>query len=146
MSRGDWTDEDLEALRRHYRKRGPRWDGWYEVLPGKSYWQITCMARKLGLCDRTVSRRWTREEDEVLVRMVEEGASAKECARAIPGRSEFAVQKRMQRLGVAGRRFVDEDDARLLTIVDKVAERTHRPAVEVAARMLLLARRRAEGW
>lgn len=146
MSRGDWTEEELAALRRHYRKEGPGWDGWYEVLPGKSYWQIHCMARKLGLCDRKASRRWTREEDEALVRMVEEGASARECARAIPGRSEYAVERRMQRLGIAGRGFGDEDDARLLTIVDEVAARTHRPAVQVAGRMLLLARRRAEGW
>lgn len=44
-----WSEAEDVMLREHYPVRGPKWAGWAEVLPGRSYTAITTRAHKLGV-------------------------------------------------------------------------------------------------
>lgn len=44
-----WTDAEVEALRVHFPRHGPSWDGWDGILDHRSYAAIKSMARRLCL-------------------------------------------------------------------------------------------------
>lgn len=44
-----YTDADVALLRRYYPEHGPNWDGWHELLPGRSAQGIGHAARKRGI-------------------------------------------------------------------------------------------------
>lgn len=47
-----WTDDEVETLVEHYHEHGPRWDGWSEYLPHRTYGSIVAKAWALGIrCD-----------------------------------------------------------------------------------------------
>lgn len=65
-----WTDEEREALRRHYPKhRSGKWGGWKRVLPNRSPTSIMRQAVKLGLTKKKrTNRPWSDEETAELLR------------------------------------------------------------------------------
>lgn len=44
-----WTNEEIRALVENYGKHGAKWDGWRNLLRGKSTRAIWACAGKLGL-------------------------------------------------------------------------------------------------
>lgn len=44
-----WTDDEVNALRRHYPEHGVVWDGWKDALPDRTTSQIRNKAIRLGL-------------------------------------------------------------------------------------------------
>jgi hypothetical protein len=57
-TRGSWTEEELRILDREYPSHGHDWDGWSELLPGRSTAQIRLVATQRSWC-----RPWTPEDD-----------------------------------------------------------------------------------
>ena len=50
MSKGShWKPNEIAQLRRHYTTKGLVWDGWDELLPGRSRSAISSKASCLGL-------------------------------------------------------------------------------------------------
>lgn len=50
MSKGShWKPNEIAQLRRHYTTKGLVWDGWDELLPGRSRSAISSKASSLGL-------------------------------------------------------------------------------------------------
>lgn len=58
--RAAWSREDDDALRLHYPLYGPSWDGWEEVLPGRTTSAISSRAKLLGIV--TNGRRGRRAQ------------------------------------------------------------------------------------
>lgn len=46
-----WTESEDSAVRAYYADHGPRWDGWAEVLPGRSARAISARAQRLGVAE-----------------------------------------------------------------------------------------------
>ena len=49
LGRRKWSPEEDSALRSCYRSRGCKWQGWLDLLPGRSYSAIRNRAKRLGL-------------------------------------------------------------------------------------------------
>ena len=138
-----WTEEELAALREHYPSHGPSWEGWSELLHGRSYSAIVSRASVLGAVTRHHSgSRWSAREDERLVELARSGATARECSDALPGRTIFSVNKRLDLLGMRNVGWTEGEDEGLATLVEAVARRLGRTPEQVAGRALTLARRR----
>lgn len=138
-----WTEEEIAALREHYPSHGPRWEGWSELLPGRSYSSIASRASVLGAVTRHLSPgRWSAREDERLVELARSGATARECSDALPGRSLSSVYKRLELLGLGNAAWTEGEDEGLAALVEAVARRLGRTPEQVAGRALTLARRR----
>lgn len=45
---GAWSSEEDEALRVYFPRHGLKWDGWSEVLPGRSWDSIRARASRIG--------------------------------------------------------------------------------------------------
>lgn len=45
-----WTRAEVEALKANYRSKGPSWEGWKRVLPGRTKRSICSKATLLGIC------------------------------------------------------------------------------------------------
>lgn len=56
-----WTGAELDALRAHYPRHCPGWDGWAEALPGRTWQAIRLKAGRIGVYRE---RRRTRPEPE----------------------------------------------------------------------------------
>ena len=71
---GRWTEAEVDTLRENYQGHGSEWDGWDELLPGRSRGAICVKASDMGLRkDRGLyggHRRgsWTEGEDAALAR------------------------------------------------------------------------------
>lgn len=61
----DWTSEEEALLRREYPDRGSSWDGWGELLPGRSELSIRKKASRLGIRAKDY-RTWKDWETESL--------------------------------------------------------------------------------
>lgn len=44
-----WTEREDAYLREHFTKRGPSWEGWATLLPGRTMWSIAKRAKSLGI-------------------------------------------------------------------------------------------------
>lgn len=51
-----WSDQDDKNLREHYQTRGSEWEGWLQILPGKTRAQISTRASQLELIEPFVAR------------------------------------------------------------------------------------------
>lgn len=69
MNGREWTDGELASLVKHYREHGPSWEGWADVLPGRSTSSIAVKASAMGLTKRK-ARRWTEGEERALLAMI----------------------------------------------------------------------------
>ena len=52
MSATKWSAEEEAALAREYPEHGAAWDGWHELLPGRSYEAIRAKAHSVGVISR----------------------------------------------------------------------------------------------
>lgn len=70
IGRRKWSTEEDSALRSCYRTMGCGWQGWLDLLPGRSYDAIRNRARRLGLSSDTRTS-WPRSllENEVMALM-----------------------------------------------------------------------------
>lgn len=44
-----WTDDEVRKLKENYPGRGMYWDGWGQVLPGRTAYSIRKKAEKVGV-------------------------------------------------------------------------------------------------
>lgn len=58
-----WGEFEELSLKEFYPRHGPYWDGWGEVLPGRTSSAISSRAQKLGLHAPKVERREPDEFD-----------------------------------------------------------------------------------
>lgn len=49
MASGRWTLLEDEMVVEYYQERGPRWEGWKDVLPNRTYSSIRDRAKRLGV-------------------------------------------------------------------------------------------------
>ena len=91
-----WESREIECVLRHYEERGPKW------VAGRlrrTVREVRGMAARLGIAERPEPRRrWTRDEDDMLIRE-HRLVRAREMAESL-GRSENAVRIRMHDLGL----------------------------------------------
>lgn len=95
-----WSKEETEALRLYYPEHGPSWDGWEELLPGRTQGSIRTRAGLLGL---TASRSstWTKEEEELLREHYPyQGPSWEKWGHLLPGRTRGQITKAANALGL----------------------------------------------
>lgn len=90
-----WDDREDSLVKKHYPVHGKGWDGWREVLPGRSPEAITARATRIGASRRP---RWTAEEDDSLRRIAASGGN--DWAEGMKGRSPEACRARAQALGI----------------------------------------------
>ena len=77
-----WDESERAVVREHYPERGPRWDGWAEVLPTRTRRSIENRARTLGVRHDPVGRPrcdgrtggWSAAEDACLLRALADAA------------------------------------------------------------------------
>lgn len=68
---GLWTPEEDALVAEHYPTRGPAWELWDELLPGRSRPAISRRAGMLGhTYNRAPRRKFTRAEKSRLLRLV----------------------------------------------------------------------------
>ena len=67
-----WSEREVEALATHFPDHGSDWDGWADVLPGRSEMSIQRKAFREGLFR---AGAWTRAADGAMVRIVCEAAA-----------------------------------------------------------------------
>lgn len=48
-----WTQEEESILKAHYREKGPTWEGWESLLPGRTTDSIRWKAKKMRLTNGT---------------------------------------------------------------------------------------------
>lgn len=71
MSGRRWTEDELATLGEHYRERGSEWEGWAELLPGRSAAAIGVKASEEGLTKRKCKRgRWSADEERALLEAI----------------------------------------------------------------------------
>ena len=63
---GKWTEAEVDTLRENYRGHGSEWDGWDELLPGRSPAAIRNRAQGMGLT-RQPTGRWSADQDAYLL-------------------------------------------------------------------------------
>lgn len=64
MSATKWSEEEKEVLLRLYPEHGAAWDGWRELLPGRSYDAIRGKAVKLNVGTREPTPRVPPDPNE----------------------------------------------------------------------------------
>lgn len=101
-----WTEEETEALRRHYPEHGPAWEGWAELLPGRSRSAIVQRASVLAV--RFADHKDTAWGVGELAVLMEEfpahGAHWPGWEALFPGRSVAAIRKKAYELGLRSHR------------------------------------------
>lgn len=102
-----WTSEEDDILRVNYNSI--RCDADVEkILPGRTY--MACKGRAKQLNISKTPSIWTQEEDDV-IRNNYTKAGAKKIMHLLPGRTERAIRKRANDLGLnAGRSYSVEED------------------------------------
>lgn len=93
-----WSMDEDELIRRWYPEKGPSWEKWAEMLPGRTYKAINVRAGRIGVrCDYRGPRTWTKSEDRSAVT-----ALAEVCKTT--GRSPESVIHRLDHLVHESRR------------------------------------------
>lgn len=62
-----WSGDELDLLEEFYPKKGPSWDKWPELLPGRSNQAVRAQAGRL--CAVRV-RRWSAKEEDLLRKLL----------------------------------------------------------------------------
>ena len=131
MRGNEWQEWEIELLRRHYPKRGARWDGWETLLPSRTPCSIERKASALGVRS---ARFWTSEEDRILRLYYETKPKGwGGWRKVLPNKTRRQVTERAGRLGIKSPRrgrlggWTDEDRRDLVLSVRGVAERTGHP-------------------
>lgn len=133
MRSDEWQEWETELLRRHYPKRGARWDGWEKLLPSRTPRSIGRKASELGVKS---ARYWTPEEDEALRLHYQTKPKGWEGWRKVlPNKTRRQMTERAWKLGIKSPRggrlggWTDEDRRDLVLSVRGVAERTGHPFI-----------------
>ena len=141
-----YTDDETRALRMLYPLHGAAWEGWADVLPGRTQGSISSMAIKLGL--RAPGSRWTTSDDAVVeLYYSTRGEHWGGWAEVLPSRTYKSISLRARRLGVKKLRMGEqgeslatsgkwtrEQDVYLLHQLAAIARRTGHNAYEVVER------------
>lgn len=91
-----WTEEEEEIVRREWPDHGETWDGWDQLLPGRSRAAIRGAAHRMHVLRASW---WTPEEDRVLLMAVL-------TVRRKTGRTAYSMANRLRYLAeVAAERF-----------------------------------------
>lgn len=95
-----WSREEDALLATHFPEHGSSWDGWGELLPGRSKHSIASRAIKLGI--RPGKRtRWSDEEDALLVANYPKyGPKWDGWGELLPGRSRGSISVRASKIGL----------------------------------------------
>lgn len=94
---GRWTERERWRLATLWPRHGRDWDGWPEVLPGRTPDAIEAMAWKMGLRPKPRSGAWTRAEEAVILRGLMDMARE-------TGRTPGAIVTRLGHLRSAAKR------------------------------------------
>ena len=97
--RRPWDGREDSLIREHYPVHGKGWDGWGELLPGRSLEAISFRASRIGATRRP---RWTAGEDRALRELAASGAD--DWASRLEGRSPEACLARAKALGIVPKR------------------------------------------
>lgn len=141
-----YTDEETMAIRKLYPLHGAAWDGWADVLPGRTQNSISSMAIKLGL--RAPSSRWTTSDDAVVELYYPTcGEHWAGWSEVLPQRTYKSIGLRARKLGVrklrmgeqaerlgSAGKWTREQDVYLLHQLAAIARRTGHNAYEVVER------------
>lgn len=141
-----YTDGEVMAIKKHYPLHGSAWDGWADVLPGRTQGSISSMAIKL--CLRAPSSRWTTSDDAVVkLYYPTRGEHWEGWAEVLPHRTYKSISLRARKLGVKKLRMGErgesfatsgkwtrEQDVYLLHQLAAIARRTGHNAYEVVER------------
>lgn len=98
----DWTDEEVATLRR-LNEAGVGYHEAVKELPNRTDKAVGQKARSLGL--RRMTTRppsWDQQEIDLVKEMWEQGISANEIAKALPGRTRNSVIGKVNRLKLSG--------------------------------------------
>lgn len=100
LRRGKWTPEEDEQLLKSYEKHGPLWQQISMEVKGRTEHQ--CLKRYLEVIDPALSnrlKRWTLEEDLLLIKKVEEhGTKWRTIAAAFDARPSLTCRNRWRNL------------------------------------------------
>lgn len=112
----EWTAEELRAIEDNYPTHGLSWDGWLQILPGRTAASIQKRANKLGVSMRPEAlselRRkahggnmvWVPAEDDALTgHYPTHGPVWEGWRELLPGRSARAISARASALGIRRR-------------------------------------------
>lgn len=124
MAGNAWSDGEVTELRRYYRKKGSRWEGWKTLLPRRSIHAIETKAYSLGLRHE---RYWTPEQDEIL-RLYYENKNKywDGWRRVLPGKTRKQMSDRAWHLGLKSphAEWTDDERRRLVLAVNSVSKET----------------------
>lgn len=62
----NWTEKELEVLRRLYPLYGPSWCGWKDVLAGRSMYSLRTKASKIGVHGPSSRLSWNKYEEDAV--------------------------------------------------------------------------------
>ncbi len=107
-----WTSAEDEIVRDNYPMHGAKWDGWEQLLPGRTTVAIQARAYKLGTgayrkamaaANATAKRKtwhsWDRRElDALLEHYPLHGHAWSGWADALPGRTPLAIKRKAEHL------------------------------------------------
>eukprot|EP00698_Gefionella_okellyi_P004657 TRINITY_DN14262_c0_g1_i1.p1 TRINITY_DN14262_c0_g1~~TRINITY_DN14262_c0_g1_i1.p1 ORF type:complete len:417 (+),score=65.20 TRINITY_DN14262_c0_g1_i1:61-1311(+) len=110
IKRTRWQAEEDEYLRKAVKEIGPNWSRVQTHVPGRT--DVQCRERWMNVLNPVIARQtWTSEEDDLLIRSVQElgtgqwSVIAKE--RFMGQRTDYQIRKRMTKLKQMGK--VSED-------------------------------------
>jgi hypothetical protein len=96
-----WTEGEDDAVRAHYPEHGRFWEGWEDLLPGRTPPAIARRAQLLKIRKGSVGNRWSEAEEEAVAReFPSHGQDWEGWAEILPGRTPGAIKARASALGV----------------------------------------------
>ena len=130
-----WTDEDEKRLVR-LREEGKSWEELVEYFPGRTWQALNSRYGKLKRASKPKKtlkqgeqkdrKRWTREEDKILLKLKERNESWENIAKRFPKRSQAAISSRWTYLrrdnkqapAVTRKEYTDEENELLLAVAE----------------------------
>ena len=112
-----WTDDELATLEHHYPEHGPNWDGWSNLLPGRTQRAIANKAAKLSVTADTPRGpfgKYTPRELEIIRRYYPlHGPDWDGWSNLLPGRGKRGIASKAAEIGAlySGGRWTANEDA-----------------------------------
>lgn len=101
-----WTEAEDEVLRAHYLERGPRWQGWADLLPDRTPRAIQSRAQRLRLASRGNTPDDASRHEADVASMMESGMTVTQIDEALglPHGAARSIAAEMWRRDKEGRR------------------------------------------
>lgn len=110
--RAPWTAQEKRLIEQYYADRGPRWNGWDTLLPGRTRSSIQLQANRLGISSRF--KPWEKHRERALKGLLlafceKTGYSPREVAktavRLLNNDVQFAYETRQKEVRDGQRKF-----------------------------------------